>query len=218
LADLHNVVVRLADAQGDRRDSPASTLSSNSTLNDAEKTDTENRRVSNVNGVLTIQALRAEFEADAAATGPDSVHVRKSKIINKAIQDIGMGRYRWQLFVICCFGSLADRPWLQTAGVVLPFLSAEFGISESPFSIYDARYTAWDMLWSLLLGRDIRHYWKSTIISSDLPYYCGLWDRDWRFKHSAASARPFCRSVKFVMRQASMLALADCSMVAVPVA
>jgi len=27
LADFHNVVVRLADAQGDRRDSPASTLS-----------------------------------------------------------------------------------------------------------------------------------------------------------------------------------------------
>jgi hypothetical protein len=117
LADFHNVVVRLADAQGDRRDSPASTLSNNSTVNDAEKADTENRRDSNVNGVLTIQALRAEFEADAAATGPDSMYVRKSKIINKAIQDIGMGRYRWQLFVLCCFGSLADRLWLQTAGV-----------------------------------------------------------------------------------------------------
>jgi hypothetical protein len=74
------------------------------------------------------------------------------------------------------------------------------------------------MLWSLLLGRDIGRYWKNTIISSDLPYYCGLWDRDWRVKYLAASVRPFCRSVKFVMRQASMLALADCSRAAVPVA
>ena len=86
-------------------------------MNDAEKADTENRRDSNVNGVWTIQALRAEFEADAAATRPDSMYVRKSKIINKAIQDIGMGRYQWQLFVLCCFSSLADRLWLQTAGV-----------------------------------------------------------------------------------------------------
>ena len=33
----------------------------------------------------------------------------KSKIINKAIQDIGMGRYQWQLFVLCGFGWLADK-------------------------------------------------------------------------------------------------------------
>ena len=25
----------------------------------------------------------------------------KSKVINKAIQDIGMGRYNWELFVLC---------------------------------------------------------------------------------------------------------------------
>ncbi len=33
----------------------------------------------------------------------------KSKIINKAIQDIGMGRYQWELFVLCGFGWLADK-------------------------------------------------------------------------------------------------------------
>ena len=33
----------------------------------------------------------------------------KSKVINKAIQDIGMGRYQWQLFVLCGFGWLADK-------------------------------------------------------------------------------------------------------------
>lgn len=38
----------------------------------------------------------------------DSVAVR-SKLINKAIQDIGMGKYNWQLFILCGFGWFADK-------------------------------------------------------------------------------------------------------------
>jgi hypothetical protein len=33
----------------------------------------------------------------------------KSKIINKAMQDIGMGRYQWELFALCGFGWVADK-------------------------------------------------------------------------------------------------------------
>lgn len=33
----------------------------------------------------------------------------KSRLVNKAIQDIGMGRYNWQLFVLCGFGWFADK-------------------------------------------------------------------------------------------------------------
>ncbi len=33
----------------------------------------------------------------------------KSRLLNKAIQDIGMGRYNWQLFVLCGFGWFADK-------------------------------------------------------------------------------------------------------------
>ena len=43
-------------------------------------------------GRLTVQQLRAEVEADIAASGHDSAYDRKAKVINKAIQDIGMGR------------------------------------------------------------------------------------------------------------------------------
>jgi len=38
-----------------------------------------------------------------------TIGVVKSKLINKAIQDIGMGRYNWQLFVVCGFGWFADK-------------------------------------------------------------------------------------------------------------
>jgi hypothetical protein len=33
----------------------------------------------------------------------------KSIIINKAIQDIGLGKYQWQLFSLCGMGWLADK-------------------------------------------------------------------------------------------------------------
>lgn len=33
----------------------------------------------------------------------------KSLLINKAVQDIGMGRYNWQLFILCGFGWFADK-------------------------------------------------------------------------------------------------------------
>jgi hypothetical protein len=33
----------------------------------------------------------------------------KSKLINKALQDIGMGKYNWQLFALCGFGWFADK-------------------------------------------------------------------------------------------------------------
>lgn len=54
----------------------------------------------------------------------------KSKLINKAIQDIGMGSYNWQLFVLCGFGWFADNLWLQGVSLTLPSLSAEFDIPE----------------------------------------------------------------------------------------
>ena len=56
-----------------------------------------------------IELLRAEIDLDVAASGHDSAYDRKSKVINKAIQDIGMGTYQWKLFCLCGFGWLADK-------------------------------------------------------------------------------------------------------------
>ena len=55
----------------------------------------------------------------------------KSIVVNKAIQDIGMGRYQWHLFSLCGFGWLADNLWMQGLALVLPQLSLEFGVSSS---------------------------------------------------------------------------------------
>ncbi|KAI0913863.1 sugar transporter [Ustulina deusta] len=71
----------------------------------------------------------------------------KSKIINKAIQDIGMGRYNWQLFVLCGFGWFADNLWMQGVSLTLPSLSEEFGITEK-----HVRYTTSSLYIGLSIG------------------------------------------------------------------
>ncbi|KAK5628796.1 hypothetical protein RRF57_004511 [Xylaria bambusicola] len=71
----------------------------------------------------------------------------KSKIINKAIQDIGMGRYNWQLFVLCGFGWFADNLWMQGVSLTLPSLSGEFGVTEK-----HVRYTTSSLYIGLSIG------------------------------------------------------------------
>lgn len=75
----------------------------------SESSDKKLEEASEEPPALTLASLREEIDADVAASGHDSAYDRKSKVINKAIQDIGMGRYQWQLFVLCGFGWLADK-------------------------------------------------------------------------------------------------------------
>ena len=41
-----------------------------------------------------------------------------------------MGRYHWQLFVLCGFGWFADNLWMHGVSLTLPSLSAAFNVSE----------------------------------------------------------------------------------------
>ncbi|KAL4911722.1 major facilitator superfamily domain-containing protein [Aspergillus aurantiobrunneus] len=98
-------------------------------------------------GPLTLEILRAEVENDIVASGHDSAYDRKAKVINRAIQDIGMGRYQWELFTLCGFGWLADNLWLQGVALTLPQLSLEFGVYEN-----SVRFTTCALFLGLCLG------------------------------------------------------------------
>ena len=92
-------------------------------------------------GYSTFEELKLEVDFDVAADNRNSPYDRKSKVINKAIQDIGMGSYQWRLFILCGFGWLADNLWLQGLALTLPSLTNEFGVSTSyvrftTFSVY----------------------------------------------------------------------------------
>ncbi|RHZ74868.1 hypothetical protein CDV55_102561 [Aspergillus turcosus] len=155
---FHGVVIPLSSAPSHARpESPAVEKKGNSNV----KTDGSslNKAPSQENGSaasipecshLTIEALRAEIESDVAASGYDSAYDRKSKVINRAIQDIGMGRYQWELFCLCGFGWLADNLWLQGVALTLPPVASEFGISTT-----QVRFTTCALFVGLCLGATI---------------------------------------------------------------
>ncbi|THV45208.1 hypothetical protein BGAL_0516g00020 [Botrytis galanthina] len=54
----------------------------------------------------------------------------KSRILELAISDIGMGKYQWCLFVLCGMGWAADNLWLQGVALILPTSSVVYGVSD----------------------------------------------------------------------------------------
>ncbi|KAK0207714.1 MFS general substrate transporter [Armillaria fumosa] len=62
----------------------------------------------------------------------DPIYQRKAHILNDAIQEIGMGKYQWALFVVTGFGWLADDLWPIVTGLILPPVVQEFQF-QGPF-------------------------------------------------------------------------------------
>ncbi|KAK0444684.1 MFS general substrate transporter [Armillaria borealis] len=62
----------------------------------------------------------------------DPIYQRKAHILNDAIQDIGMGKYQWALFVVTGFGWLSDNLWPIVTGIILPPVVQEFQF-QGPF-------------------------------------------------------------------------------------
>ncbi|KAL2816464.1 major facilitator superfamily domain-containing protein [Aspergillus granulosus] len=127
-----------------------------------------NAQEKGVAGGLTLESLRAEIEAGIVVSSNDSIYDRKAKIINRAIQDIGMGRYQWGLFVLCGFGWIADNLWLQGVALTLTPLSMEFGVTES-----ESRFATCALFVGLIVGATL---WgiASDIIGRRPAFNCTL--------------------------------------------
>ncbi|KAF7356797.1 MFS general substrate transporter [Mycena venus] len=59
-------------------------------------------------------------------TTVDPVYHAKARVLNAAIQDIGMGRYQYYLFICAGFGWFADSVWPLITGLILTPVIAEF--------------------------------------------------------------------------------------------
>lgn len=64
--------------------------------------------------------------------GIDPVYENKARVLNNAIQDIGMGWYQWQLFVVVGFGWASDNLWPIVTSLILKPVSLEFKASRPP--------------------------------------------------------------------------------------
>ncbi|ENI05257.1 hypothetical protein COCC4DRAFT_81506 [Bipolaris maydis ATCC 48331] len=63
----------------------------------------------------------------------DPVYEAKAKVLNKAVQDIGMGRYQWQLFIVIGFGWAMDNLWPIVTSLIFTPVSNEFRPNRPPF-------------------------------------------------------------------------------------
>lgn len=62
----------------------------------------------------------------------DPVYEAKAHLLNNAIQEIGMGKYQWQLFVVIGFGWAADNMWPIITSLILTPVANEFNVSRPP--------------------------------------------------------------------------------------
>ncbi|KAL2214403.1 transporter [Sarocladium strictum] len=74
----------------------------------------------------------SDDEAVLPAHTLDPVYEAKAKVLNRAIQDVGMGWYQWQLFIVIGFGWASDNLWPITTSLLLTPIINEFRPSEGP--------------------------------------------------------------------------------------
>ncbi|KAG6163088.1 hypothetical protein E4U10_006548 [Claviceps purpurea] len=155
-AHLHGISARSDRTRSDsrRQDRRADDLESAATAAAEEEEEEEEMKNADSEAEAMLQMEEAEYTIDGLRAemrqgrqGRWTEYEVKSKLINKAIGDIGMGRYNWQLFVLCGFGWFADNLWLQGVSLTLPSLSAAFDISEK-----SVRYTTSACFVGLSLG------------------------------------------------------------------
>jgi len=58
-----------------------------------------------------------------------TVYEKKCVLINREIDNNGMGRYQWYIWCLCGFGYLLDLLWAQAFGLVLGPLEQELGFA-----------------------------------------------------------------------------------------
>lgn len=62
----------------------------------------------------------------------DPVYEAKAQTLNNAIQEIGMGWYQWQLFIVVGFGWASDNLWPIVTSLILEPVSIEFNATKPP--------------------------------------------------------------------------------------
>ncbi|RWA09119.1 hypothetical protein EKO27_g5980 [Xylaria grammica] len=82
----------------------------------------------------TIEEVIADLENDTVipADAVDATYARKAAVLNRAIKDIGMGWYQWQLFIVIGFGWASDNLWPVVTSLILTPIKSEFNPPKPP--------------------------------------------------------------------------------------
>ncbi|MCJ1428796.1 hypothetical protein MMC29_006707, partial [Sticta canariensis] len=91
-----------------------------------ESKDTDVRQDSSSSAMVNMEVSTAVLK------GIDPVYEAKANLLNAAIQEIGMGWYQWQMFVVVGFGWASDNLWPVATALVLTPIAKEFSASRPP--------------------------------------------------------------------------------------
>ncbi|KAI0877177.1 major facilitator superfamily domain-containing protein [Hypoxylon argillaceum] len=83
---------------------------------------------------LTIEEIVAGFEDETVipTNSVDITYARKAAVLNRAIKDIGMGWYQWQLFIVIGFGWASDNLWPVVTSLIFTPIKTEFKPPKAP--------------------------------------------------------------------------------------
>ncbi|KAI1191499.1 major facilitator superfamily domain-containing protein [Nemania serpens] len=82
----------------------------------------------------TIEEIIAGLENDTVipSDAVDATYARKAAVLNRAIKDIGMGWYQWQLFIVIGFGWASDNLWPVVTSLIFTPIKTEFNPPKPP--------------------------------------------------------------------------------------
>ncbi|WWC93760.1 hypothetical protein V866_000596 [Kwoniella sp. B9012] len=99
---------------------------------------TSSRRVLNR---MTTQEIRVKIRKMADLVSSEelgdrdftdlSLYEKKSLLINRELDQMGMGRYQWCVFTLCGLGYFLDLGWAQAFGLVGGAIQQELGVPDS---------------------------------------------------------------------------------------
>jgi hypothetical protein len=83
-----------------------------------------------------------------------TLYEKKCVLINREIDNQGMGKYQWYIWTLCGFGYLLDLLWAQAFGLVLGPLQQEMGFGNDETgnisTSFNAGLTAGAFVWGFL--------------------------------------------------------------------
>jgi MFS family permease len=91
-----------------------------------------------------------------------TLYEKKAVLVNRELDRQGMGRYQWNVFILCGLGYFLDLLWAQAFGLVMPILQLEFGFDDAAsgniFTCFSAGLTAGAAFWGIIVDI-IGRYW-----------------------------------------------------------
>ncbi|KAI5475841.1 MFS domain-containing protein [Pseudohyphozyma bogoriensis] len=118
---------------------------------------------------VDLKEPSALLEGYARREGLSPVFFAKVEVINKAIAEIGMGRYQYKLFVATGMGWFQDNLWLQAVAILMPAQANQTGWPSYP----DIRLSTLALYVGLVVGS---LFWGMTadVVGRRVAWNCTL--------------------------------------------